>query len=211
MPARGSPSPSRCCSLCSRLAQGQAAAVRVVPLLYSTAVRIPLYSVHAPQYLDGPGSARRALSAMVSTRVFRAAREHSNAFQGGNRGSNPLGGTNVYKGFSPPSFIRVDRVAPSWGQSGANLPIKCRAPRPQDPFCGLPRTRRDQRRYDHGTGCSGSGGKRRRVSRRGGRHGRTHALTDQRDEPGMGLLMSARRPSLVTAGIEVDAPRVDAG
>ena len=31
-----------------RLAQGQAAAVRVVPLLYSTAVRILLYSVHAP-------------------------------------------------------------------------------------------------------------------------------------------------------------------
>ena len=72
MPARGSPSPSRCCSLCSRLAQGQAAA-RAVLLLYSTAVRILLYSVHAPKYPEGLGSARRALSAMVSTRVFRAA------------------------------------------------------------------------------------------------------------------------------------------
>ena len=70
-----------CCSLCSRLAQGQAAAVRVVPLLYSTTVRILLYSVHAPQYPEGPGSARRALSAMLSTRVFRAAREHSNALR----------------------------------------------------------------------------------------------------------------------------------
>ena len=28
-------------------------------------------------------------------------------FQGGNRGSNPLGGTNVYKGFWPPSVISL--------------------------------------------------------------------------------------------------------
>ena len=33
----------------------------------------PLYSVHAPQYLEGLGFALRALTAMVSTRVFRAA------------------------------------------------------------------------------------------------------------------------------------------
>ena len=128
-------------------------------------------------------------------------------FQGGNRGSNPLGGTNVHGGFSPPSFVQPAPVGPLWGQSPDQV-----VERLGRRACGgLPRTRRDQRRYAHGAGGGGPGGKRRRVARRGGRHGRTHALTDQRDESGMGLLMSARRPGLVTARIEVDARRGGAG
>ena len=42
-------------------------------------------------------------------------------FQGGNRGSNPLGGTNVHRPFGPHAFVQSARVGPSWGQSGANL------------------------------------------------------------------------------------------
>ena len=44
--------------------------------------------------------------------------------RGGNRSFNALGITNVCKGFSPPSFVQLARVGPSWGHSGANHAIK---------------------------------------------------------------------------------------
>ena len=60
---------------------------------------------------------------------------HLKSFQGGNRGSNPLGGTNVHKGFSPPSSVWVAQVGPFWGHSGANHPIKWSSASAAGPCC----------------------------------------------------------------------------
>ena len=111
------------------------------------------------------------------------------SFQGGNRGSNPLGGTNVYKGFGHPrSFGWLE-----WHHLGANLGPISRSSVERLARRTVLRTSSNTARstpHDHGTGGGGSGGKRRRVARRGGRPGRTQALTGQRDESGMGLLIA---------------------
>ena len=106
--------------------------------------------------------------------------------------------TGVRTPFGAPMFTRAFRRPRSfgwlaWHHLGANLGPTSRS---SVEYLGrrtvlrTPSNTVRSRRYDRGEGGGGSGGKRRRVARRGGRHGTTHALTDQRDESGMGLLIA---------------------